>query len=37
MVSVGPDAGQGATVGDSHQQTPEETAVARVDAEVSGR
>ena len=35
-VSVGPDAGQGATGGNGHQQTPEDTAVTRVDAEVSG-
>ena len=34
-VSLSPDAGQGATGGDGHQQTKEDTAVARVDAKVS--
>ena len=35
-VSLSPGAGQGATGGDDDQQTPEDTAVTRVDAKVSG-
>ena len=34
-VSLRPETGQGATGGDSHQQTAEDTAVAHVDTKVS--